>query len=100
MLDAIRQRGVLVGKLLLAQMRVHCELRTAKLRNEMGGRGVNIRTRGYIMLILTRHPGESLKIGDGVTVTVLGVRHGQVRLGFAAPRDVAVHHTGQEESTV
>jgi hypothetical protein len=34
MLDAIRQRGVLVGKLLLAQMRVHCELRTAKLRTK------------------------------------------------------------------
>ncbi len=43
------------------------------------------------MLILTRRLGESLKIGDEVTVTVLGVKGNQVRLGFTAPRDVAVH---------
>jgi len=43
------------------------------------------------MLILSRRPGESVKIGDAVTVTVLGVRGGQVRLGFAAPQDLAVH---------
>jgi carbon storage regulator len=43
------------------------------------------------MLILTRRLGESVKIGDEVTVTVLAVKGGHVRLGFAAPRDVAVH---------
>jgi carbon storage regulator len=43
------------------------------------------------MLILSRRPGESVKIADDVTVTVLGVRGGQVRLGFTAPHDVAVH---------
>jgi len=43
------------------------------------------------MLILTRRLGESVKIGDEVTVTVLGVKGLQVRLGFAAPKDVAVH---------
>jgi carbon storage regulator len=43
------------------------------------------------MLILTRRLGESVKVGDEVTVTVLGVKGPQVRLGFAAPRDVAVH---------
>jgi carbon storage regulator len=43
------------------------------------------------MLILSRRPGESVKIGDEMTVTVLGVRGAQVRLGFAAPQDVAVH---------
>ena len=43
------------------------------------------------MLILTRRLGESVKIGDEVTVTVLGVRGNQVRLGFAAPQCVAVH---------
>jgi carbon storage regulator len=43
------------------------------------------------MLILTRRPGESVKIGDKVTITVLGVKGGQVRLGFSAPADVAVH---------
>jgi carbon storage regulator len=43
------------------------------------------------MLILTRRLGESVKVGDEVTVTVLGVKGSQVRLGFAAPKDVAVH---------
>jgi carbon storage regulator len=43
------------------------------------------------MLILSRRLGESVKIGDEVTVTVLGVKGAQVRLGFAAPQDVAVH---------
>jgi carbon storage regulator len=43
------------------------------------------------MLILTRRLGESVKIGDEVTVTVLGIKGVQVRLGFAAPKDVAVH---------
>ena len=43
------------------------------------------------MLILTRRSAESVKIGDEVTVTVLGVKGNQVRLGFAAPPNVAVH---------
>jgi len=43
------------------------------------------------MLILTRRVGETLVIGDDVTVTVLGVRGNQVRLGVNAPKDVAVH---------
>lgn len=43
------------------------------------------------MLILTRRVGESLKIGDEVTVTVLGVKGNQIRIGIAAPHDVAVH---------
>lgn len=43
------------------------------------------------MLILTRRVGESLIIGDDVTVTVLGVKGNQVRLGVNAPRDVSVH---------
>ena len=43
------------------------------------------------MLILTRRLGESVKIGDHVTVTVLNVKHGYVRLGFTAPKQVAVH---------
>src|SRR5262245_38023616 len=43
------------------------------------------------MLILSRRPGESVKIGDEVTVKVLGIRGVQVRIGFEAPQDVAVH---------
>ena len=43
------------------------------------------------MLILTRRVGESLMIGDDVTITVLGVKGNQVRVGVDAPRDVAVH---------
>ena len=43
------------------------------------------------MLILTRRPGESVKIGDDITVTVLGVRGNQLRLGFTAPQNVTVH---------
>lgn len=43
------------------------------------------------MLILTRRVGETLMIGDDVTVTVLGVKGNQVRIGVNAPKDVAVH---------
>ena len=43
------------------------------------------------MLILTRRVGETLMIGDQVSVTVLGVKGNQVRIGVNAPRDVAVH---------
>ena len=43
------------------------------------------------MLILTRRVGESLKIGDEVTVTVLGVKGNQVRVGVNAPKEVSVH---------
>jgi carbon storage regulator len=43
------------------------------------------------MLILTRRVGETVMIGNEVTVTVLGVKGNQVRIGVNAPRDVAVH---------
>ena len=43
------------------------------------------------MLILTRRVGETLMIGDSVTITVLGVKGNQVRLGVNAPKDVSVH---------
>ncbi len=43
------------------------------------------------MLILTRRVGETLMIGDDVSVTVLGVKGNQVRIGINAPQDVAVH---------
>ncbi len=43
------------------------------------------------MLILTRRVGETLVVGDDVTVTVLGVRGSQIRLGVDAPKEIAVH---------
>ena len=43
------------------------------------------------MLILTRRVGETLMIGDDVTITVLGVKGNQVRIGVNAPKEVAVH---------
>ena len=56
------------------------------------------------MLILTRRINESLVIGDDVTVTILGVKGNQVRIGVDAPRDVSVHreelgHKSDETST-
>ena len=46
---------------------------------------------GAIKLILTRRVGETLMIGDDVTVTVLGVKGNQVRIGVNAPKEIAVH---------
>jgi carbon storage regulator CsrA len=43
------------------------------------------------MLILTRRVGETLMIGNEITVTVLGVKGNQIRLGIEAPKSVAVH---------
>jgi len=43
------------------------------------------------MLILTRRIGEKIVIGDDVTITILGVKGNQVRVGIEAPRDVQVH---------
>ena len=43
------------------------------------------------MLILTRRIGESLRIGDEVSVTVLGIKGSQVRIGVNAPKSVSVH---------
>lgn len=43
------------------------------------------------MLILTRRVGETLVIGDNVTVTIFGIKGNQVRMGIKAPKEVAVH---------
>ena len=43
------------------------------------------------MLILTRNTGQTINIGDEVTVTVLGIKGNQVRIGIHAPKDVEVH---------
>lgn len=43
------------------------------------------------MLILSRKMGESIHVGDSVTVTVLGVTRGQVKLGIDAPKELTVH---------
>lgn len=46
---------------------------------------------GCIMLILTRRVGETLMVGDEVTVSVLGIKGNQVRIGINAPKEVSVH---------
>ena len=43
------------------------------------------------MLILTRRAGETVMVGNDVTITVLGVKGNQVRIGINAPKDIAVH---------
>ncbi|HJL60564.1 MAG TPA: carbon storage regulator CsrA [Pseudomonadales bacterium] len=43
------------------------------------------------MLILTRRVGETLMIGDEVTVTILGISGNQIRIGVNAPKEIAVH---------
>lgn len=43
------------------------------------------------MLILSRRPGETIRIGDDIEVVVLGVKGNQVRIGVIAPRDTEVH---------
>lgn len=43
------------------------------------------------MLILTRRAGETLIIGDDVSITVLGVKGNQVRIGVNAPKNISVH---------
>ena len=43
------------------------------------------------MLILTRRAGETVLVGSDITITVLGVKGNQVRIGINAPKDVAVH---------
>ena len=43
------------------------------------------------MLILTRGIGQSIVIGENVTLTILGVKGNQARIGVTAPREIAVH---------
>ncbi len=48
-------------------------------------------TKDTDMLILTRNVNQSILIGDGITVTILGIKGAQVRLGISAPKEVPVH---------
>ena len=43
------------------------------------------------MLILTRRPGETLRIGDDIEVTILGVKGNQIRIAINAPKETPVH---------
>lgn len=43
------------------------------------------------MLILTRRVGETLIIGDEITVTVLGIKGNQIRIGVNAPKQISIH---------
>jgi carbon storage regulator len=51
------------------------------------------------MLVLTRRPAETVVIGDSVTVTVLGIKGGRVRIGVNAPRDIVVNREESHERT-
>lgn len=46
---------------------------------------------GETVLILTRKPGEAIAIGDGITIRVLEIKGGQVKIGIEAPAEVTVH---------
>jgi carbon storage regulator len=43
------------------------------------------------MLVLTRHAGETIMVGNDIKIIVLGVRHNQVKIGIDAPEEIAVH---------
>ncbi len=45
------------------------------------------------MLVFSRKPGESVVIGNGITVTVVAVENGRVKLGFNAPKELPIHRT-------
>jgi carbon storage regulator len=53
--------------------------------------GTTTPTEGYPVLTLTRSVGETIRIGDDIEIHVVEVRGGTVRLGFKAPREVAIH---------
>ncbi len=72
------------------------------------GHSISLYRKVNSMLILTRRVGETVVVGDDVTVTVLGVKGNQVRWGISAPKHVAVHreeiyerikHEGPAKST-
>ena len=66
--------------------------RGMSIKNQGSGKLLNLIPRkGAFVLILTRRIGEKLIIGENVTVTILGVKGRQIRIGIDAPRDVTVN---------
>ena len=55
------------------------------------GNGFSERKRRKVMLILSRKPGEIIRIGDDITITISEVKGNHVRVGIQAPRDIEVH---------
>jgi carbon storage regulator len=67
---------------------------TPPVRGAAAGRVVARHLVLVLVLVLTRRPDESVRIGPDITLTVLGIRGNQVRLGIAAPKNVNVDRDG------
>ncbi len=51
------------------------------------------------MLVISQKPGDKIALGDGITISILEVKSGKVRLGIDAPRDVKIQRSVQKENS-
>ena len=72
------------------QLRSHRRKHETCTRNADPARG-GPDTAGRAMLVLTRKPGESIRIGEDISIRVIGVQRRQVRFAIDAPREIPVH---------